>query len=169
MRILHQNLVVQYADEKHQQHAAHDPIDLLDIQGSALSGRELGPVCAAIDLGDAQQADEHGERQQQPIKVPEGNHAPHQSGPAVPTAAECVAFHALALPIFTNNVPPLMWSLPPTGFSPCSPSVTGALHKAAIGTEPGSALSLNNIGLLRRARCLSTYVLMTCAAARAAR
>src|SRR5215467_810250 len=151
MGIFQKQLVVEEADREHQRQAGQDPIDLFDM-----GAREFCAVGGRVNLAHSEGTDQQHKGQQDPVKVAEGDHPLHQF-----TAAELTtwAWDALAAlgrgillaVIFTNSVPPCRCSSSATvSWSSLSP---GAVQTPAIGTEPGSALSLNSMGLLRSWRC----------------
>src|SRR5215813_11799824 len=153
MGIFQEHLVVQDADQEHQRQSRQQKVNLFDVGAG-----KLGAVSSRVDFGDAQSADQQDKRQQHPVEVAEGNHPPHQFSPPTATARRVFTgnFEPLGPSIFTRRVPPRMWAwLSASAVASSSPSA-GTLHRLAIGTEPGSFLSLNSMGLLRTWRCLST-------------
>ena len=66
MHPVEQRLVVHQADEEHQRQAAGNPIELLNVGAG-----EFGVQSRAVDLGDANEANEKYEGQQNPIEIAE--------------------------------------------------------------------------------------------------
>src|SRR5215831_976638 len=165
--IFQQDLIVDEAHGQHHGQPEHDPVNLPDV----CSGK-LGAIGGAVNLQHAKRADQQDKGEQQPVKVAKRDQPPHQSDPAKPIDTGRAALRILVLPSRTTTVPP--WSsllFSATSFSATSaprsawafaasawaePIASGWFHTPAIGTEPGSALSLNSIGLLRSRRCFST-------------
>ena len=66
MHALEQSVIVQQAHDEHSNQAAGDPIDLLPINAG-----ELGVNSGAMNLDDAERANDQHERYQRPIEVAE--------------------------------------------------------------------------------------------------
>src|SRR4029077_14956313 len=184
MGIFQENLVVDKAYRQHDGQTRHDPVNLAHMRAGKLCS-----IGCAVNFQYAKRADNQHKGKQHPVKITERDEPPHQSPPAEPTAIVRTGFRILVplidvlpmavLPIFTSTVPPCR------GLSSCAtswleafctsaasgafcPIESGWFQTPASGMEPGSALSLNSKGLLRKRRCFSTYALTICAARRAA-
>ena len=99
--VFQQELVVEKADQEHQPQPGEDPVNLLDVRAG-----KLGAVGGAVNLNDAQHADQKHKGQQHPVKIAEGNHPPHQSPPAAPMTGGRGFFGRCVRPTFTRKVPP---------------------------------------------------------------
>ena len=119
----------------------------------------------------------------QPVKIAKRNQPPHQSDPANPIETGRASLFSLVLSWFCQPsagpcrlgdhcrslllVSAVSMLGPVRGLWHGQASLAGSRHPA-IGTDPGSALSLNSMGSLRSRRCFSTYAFIICAATRAA-